>query len=501
MIPEHIREIVKTLFEGGKRKKEIARFLKIDIKTVRAILTEQQSTPKTRKDKILVDYDLLKNLHERCSGYTQRMYEILTEEYKIPIGYSTLTRLLREYGIGQHPEQRNQKYPDIPGDEMQHDTSVYTVKLGQKYQRLVCSGLYLRYSKMRYVKFYIRFNRFIMKCFLHEALSFFGYTAKTNIIDNTNLSVLYGTGERAVFNPEMLAFAKKYGFQWKAHRIRQSNRKAGKERNFLTLETNFFPARSFSDIDDLNQQAFDWATKRFASRPLSKTRLIPCELFEQEKPYLVKIDDCIEPPYQEHKRTVDTYGYVAFDGNYYWVPEKVKGKLTVIEYEKSICIYHNHKKLMSYELAAWNVKNKQFTPEEVAAPSQVPRNRKYGCKEEEKRLRVMGEVCCAYLDYVQSKACRIHQKPRFIRDLYRLAKKMSSSLFLKTIARSLEYQISTIASIERIAGQLIKHEMQEFPDIPLSNEYENRKAYQAGRFSTEADLKRYQKLMEEQEDG
>jgi hypothetical protein len=131
----------------------------------------------------------------------------------------------------------------------------------------------------------------------------------------------------------------------------------------------------------------------------------------------------------------------------------------------------------------------------------VPRNRKYGCKEEEKKLREMDEVCCAYLDYVQSKACKIHQKPRFIRDLYRLAKKMSNSLFLKTIARSLEYQISSIASIERIAGQLIKHEMQEFPDAPLSNEYENRKAYQAGRFSTEADLKRYQKLMEEQEDG
>jgi len=183
MIDEHIREIVRTLFESGKRKKEIARFLKIDIKTVRAILTEEQSTPKTRKDKILVDYDLLKDLHERCSEYAQRMYEILTEEYKIPIGYSTLTRLLREYGIGQQPEQRNQKYPDIPGDEMQHDTSVYTVKLGQEYRRLVCSGLYLRYSKMRYVKFYIRFNRFIMKCFFHEALRFFGYTAKTCIID------------------------------------------------------------------------------------------------------------------------------------------------------------------------------------------------------------------------------------------------------------------------------------------------------------------------------
>lgn len=500
MIAEHTRETVRTLFESGKRKKEIARFLKLDIKTVRAILAEEQGEAKSRKDKILVDYDLLKNLHERCNGYAQRMHEILTEEHKIPIGYSTLTRLLREYGIGRQPEQRKQKYPDIPGDEIQHDTSVYTVKLGKEHRRIVCSGLYFRYSKMRYVKFYIRFNRFRMKCFFHEAFMFFGYTAKTCIIDNTNLAVLYGTGEQAVFHPEMLAFARRYGFLWKAHRIRQSNRKAGKERNFLTLETNFFPGRSFTDLEDLNQQAFDWATKRFASRPLSKTRLIPQELFEQEKSYLVKLAAYIDLPYQEHKRTVDPYGYVAFDGNYYWVPEKVKGKLTVIEYEKHICIYHHHRKLVDYELAPWNVKNKQITTEGVAVPSQVPRSRKYGCKEEEKRLREMGEVCCAYLDYIHSKACKIPQKPRFIRELYRLAKKMSSSLFLNTIERAFKYQISSIVSIERIAEQLINQEMHELPDIPISNQYENRKEYQAGRFSTEADLKRYKQLMEE-EDG
>ncbi len=501
MKDEHIRETVRTLYESGKKKKEIARFLKIDIKTVRAILSEESGEAMIRNDKILVDYDLLKNLHERCKGYAQRMHEILIEEHKIFIGYSTLTRLLREYGIGKQPEQRSQKYPDIPGAEMQQDTSVYTVRMGQDRRKVVCSGLYFRYCKMRYVKFTVRFNRFLMQCFFHEALSFFGYTAKTCIIDNTNLAVLYGTGEQAVFHPEMIAFAQMYGFAWKAHRIRLSNRKAGKERNFLTLETNFFPGRSFSDLEDLNRQALDWATRRFALRPQSKTRLIPQELFEQEKPYLVKLPAFIEPPYQEHKRTVDTYGYVAIDGNYYWIPGKVKGKLTVIEFDKHICVYHTHKKLIEHKLAPWNVKNKQITPEGVPAPHQAPRSRKYGFKEEEKRLRDMGQVCRDYLDYVRSKACKIHQKPKFIRALYRLAKQMSNALFLNTIQRVLEYRIASITSIERIAEQLIRQQMQEIPDIPTSNQYENRKAYQEGRFSTEADLNRYGRLLEEQEDG
>ena len=86
MKAEPLRQTVRTLYESGKRKKEIARFLKIDIKTVRSILEEQSDEAKSRSDKILVDYDLLKDLHERCDGYAQRMHEILTEEHKIPIG-------------------------------------------------------------------------------------------------------------------------------------------------------------------------------------------------------------------------------------------------------------------------------------------------------------------------------------------------------------------------------------------------------------------------------
>lgn len=472
MKSDQIRQAVRTLFEQGKGKKEIARFLKIDVKTVRRILEDEPGEGQTRSDRVLIDYDLLKNLHAECNGYVQRMHEILTEERNISIGYSTLTRLLRAYGIGERQEQRSERYPDIPGAEMQHDTSVYFVKLGEVRRKLICSGVYFRYSKMRYVKFYTRFDRFRMKCFFHEALTFFGYTAAICIIDNTNLAVLYGTGERAVFHPEMIAFAGNYGFQWKAHRIRQANRKAVR-----------------------------WATDRFASRPQPKTRLIPVELFEQEKPYLAKLPAYIEPPYREHKRGIDQYGYVAFDGNFYWVPEKIHGKLTVIEYDNSISIYHNHRKLEDYPLPQEGVKNTPFAPPGVTPPRQAPRSRKYGCKEEEKQLRGMGSLCCAYLDYVQSNACKIPYKQKFIRELHRLAKKMSEPMFLKTVERALHYHIDSIASVERIAEQLLRNEVQQLPELPLPDSYESRKSYQEGRFSTEADPKRYNELLEQQEDG
>ena len=78
--------------------------------------------------------------------------------------------------------------PDEPGVEMQHDTTVYQVKLAGQQTKLIASLLYLRYSKRRYLRFYRVFQRFAMKCFLHEALTFWGYAARQCIIDNTNLA-------------------------------------------------------------------------------------------------------------------------------------------------------------------------------------------------------------------------------------------------------------------------------------------------------------------------
>lgn len=501
MIEEQTRELIRQLFEQGKPKRQIARFLNLDIKTVRGILSGPAGAPRTRKDKILLDADLLRQLYERCEGYAQRVQEILKEEYHIRIGYSTLTRRLHEQGIGRPSPKRDERHPDLPGEEMQQDTSVYTVELGDKRRKVVCSGLYYRYSKMRYVTFALRFDRFRLKCFFHEALSFYGYSAKVCIVDNTSLVVYYGSGEKAVFHPEAIAFAKQYGFSWKAHRIRHPNRKAGKERDFLTLQTNFFPGRRFSDLEDLNRQAFQWATERFAQRPLSRTRLIPQVLFEEEKPFLLRLPSFVEPPYQQHQRIVDNYGYVALDANYYWVPEGVRGTVCLIEYAKSLAIYQANRKLIDYALPSAELKNQQFSPPDRPVPSRGPHNRRYGCADEQQKLRRLGELCARYLDYLDSPACAVHGKAKLVRDLYRLSLKLEPQLFLKTIERALHYQIASMSSLERIASQLLRHDLPALPTPPpAAQDYETRCSYQAGRFSAEADLSAYQRLLEDEQD-
>src|SRR3990172_2693427 len=256
MIKADKRKAMFLLHQDGMSLHEIARRFKTSRNTVRAVIQNQGQMPaSTRRDKIKIDTDLLGRLYQECDGWIQRMHEKLVEEEGIAVKYSTLTRLLRSLGMGKPPKTRCQRVPDQPGAEMQHDTSVYQIKLAGLPNRLIASLMYLRYSKRRYLKFYRTFNRFRMKCIFHEGLMHWGYAARECIIDNTNLARLRGTGSLAVIVPEMEAFADKYGFRFVCHEKGHCNRKAGEERSFYTVESNFLPGRQFESLEDLNGQA------------------------------------------------------------------------------------------------------------------------------------------------------------------------------------------------------------------------------------------------------
>ena len=491
MINADKRQAVKTLSAEGRGKKEIARLLNISPKSVRRLLKDSGGTP-PRQDRITVNEELLRRVYIECNGFRQRIHEVLTEEHGLAVGYSTLTRLLRDLGIGQKHQHRYAHVEDVPGAEMQHDTSPHRVKLGNKTVLVQCSNLYLRYSKMRYIQFYRSFNRWRMKCFFHEALSRWGYSAKTCVIDNTNLAVLHGTGKDAVFHPEMVSFAKPYGFTWAAHEKGHANRKAGCERSFWTVETNFLPGRTFSSLEDMNQQALAWS-ERFAQRPQAKTRLIPGELFESEKADLLKLPDSLQPPYQPHQRVLDAHGYVAFDGNYYWVPDTPElrpgGKVGLLQYPREIKIFpHGLSSLcgtLCYPLPAYGTKNQRFAPDGAVLNPYVPRQFKQNSQEEEKLLRAIDPLCCEYLDFIKTSG-DIHQKNRFIRDLYNLSRKMSKELLLATLSRALRYKVSSLEALQRMSRQLLRT---GYPDpgdtTALTQDYEQRETFQAGRFSRE----------------
>src|SRR5262245_31437459 len=209
MISADKRKAVFLLHQEGMAIREISRQLRLSRNAVRRIIAQSgQMPPKIRPPALVLDPERLRQLHQECGGYAQRMAEKLREEHGIDVKYSTLTRHLRELGISTPMSQRCERVPDEPGAEMQHDTSPFTLLVGAPRLRLQASSLYLRYSKRRYLQFYPLFDRFHMKCFLHLALTHWGYAPRICVIDNTNLARWRGLGANAVMVPEMDASPK-----------------------------------------------------------------------------------------------------------------------------------------------------------------------------------------------------------------------------------------------------------------------------------------------------
>ena len=490
MIDANKRKAIFLLHNEGMGTREISRKLTVSINTVRKIIDEKGELPEiTRRDKIHIDPELLQKLYKRCDGYAQRVHELLEEEKGITIAYSTLTQNLRELGLGQSKNERCDQRPDIPGAEMQHDTSPYTVKFGATRVKVVGSIIYMRYSKMRYLKFYRSFNRFAMKCFIHEALTFWGYAAVECIIDNTNLARLRGTGKNAVIAPEMKQFAKQYGFEFICHEVGHANRKAGNEKSFHIVETNFFPGRSFENLEDMNRQAFDWVTIRMANRPVSKTRLIPAKAFEHEQAFLEKLPPYVTPPYLAHERGTDQYGYAHVDGNFYWVPGKTRFNVKALQFCDHVEIYHKRKKLAEYELPPDGIKNEKISPKGEPKPKYQPNNRKKPTAGEEHILRSLAPEVNAYLDFVLTMKGKARHG--FVRKLYGLHKKTHLALFVKAVNRALKYRIRSVDTLENIIRLLLKQSNYEMPLPEIDDEFTSRPAYLEGRFTPDVDLSIY----------
>ena len=120
MIEADKRHAVFLLHQEGMSPSEMARRLHISRNSVRAIMAQKREMPVwVRQDKIRVDAALLQRLYQECEGWAERVHEKLVEEHDVRVGYSTLTRMLRQLdlkGSATSQQRRCGRVPDQPGE-------------------------------------------------------------------------------------------------------------------------------------------------------------------------------------------------------------------------------------------------------------------------------------------------------------------------------------------------------------------------------------------------
>lgn len=436
----------------------------------------------------------IRALHAQCRddrgrANLVRVMEKLQEKLKaegktLEVPYSTLTWFCREQGIGVKEKVPWARIVTGPGEEMQHDTSPCTVTLGEHKFALQCASLVLGYSRMLYVQFYPRFQRFHMKIFLTDAFTHFGGCCRRCVIDNTSIAIACGSGMRAKMAAEVEAFEERFGFRFLAHEIMHSDRKGKVENPFGWVQRNFLVGRKFSDLADLNQQALEWC-ERGAAKVKRELKASPRELFAAEKSHLVALPLYVPEVYQTWRRIVDGESCVSLDSYKYPVPAAHIGKeLLLRETKDRVIVLDGH-----CEVVVHDKKVKGQAQSALPRPASAPRRLKATKLAEEDKLKALGEPLDAYLA-----ALKAERGARYfwsVRKLWRLLCQYQAEDLKAAVTKAHAHRIFDVCRVETILLQDLAQRDYHIPMGFAAADVEALPEYRQGAVAPETDLKDY----------
>jgi transposase len=210
----------------------------------------------------------------------------------------------------------------LPGHEAQVDWAHFgKITVGRAKRDLFAFVIVLSYSRQRFVRFSMRAA---MPSFLRghvEAFGFFGAVPRVLLYDNLKSAVIEREGDAIRFHSTMLALAGHYRFEPRICAPYRPNEKGRVERAIRDLRDNFFAARTFSSVDDLNEQVLLWCVEIASQRrvPDAKDKTLR-EAFEQERSLMMELPADEFPVEENVEVHVGKTPYVRFDKNDYSVP-------------------------------------------------------------------------------------------------------------------------------------------------------------------------------------
>jgi transposase len=210
----------------------------------------------------------------------------------------------------------------LPGEQAQVDWGHFgKIRIGLALRVLWAFVMVLSWCRQIFLRFYLSAA---MPSFVRghvDAFDFFGGVPRVLLYDNLKSAVLERAGDAIRFHPTLLELSAHYHYLPRPVAPARGNEKGRVERAIRYIRDSFFPARTYTDLDDLNAQALAWTQGIAADRPCPEDRARTVrELFAEERGKLLALPD---NPYPTEERLVVNVGktpYVRFDLNDYSIP-------------------------------------------------------------------------------------------------------------------------------------------------------------------------------------
>ena len=305
-----VRNQIKHLYEVEKLSiRQIAQKLRRARKTVARVIRNER-VMRSYPDSILRPYDRL--IDQWYQEYpflkASQVYERL-KSYGFQGGYTTVSVWTQKYRQKKRPDYHELTF--LPGEEAQVDWVEERLPWGTAYG----FAMILAYSRYLYVRFYPRQSlEFFLEGHL-EAYREMGGVARRHRYDNIKTVVIERSPELK-FNPQLLDFARHFGFSIHLCNPYRANEKGRIERALRDLR-DFLRVHTFEDLKELNRKASLWRIER-NQRIHRSTHKTPIEALKEEK--LKALPAIPYHPYRVVLASVSKTGFVEFETNRYSVP-------------------------------------------------------------------------------------------------------------------------------------------------------------------------------------
>jgi transposase len=221
----------------------------------------------------------------------------------------------------------------LPGEQAQVDWGHFGhLTIGRARRPLMAFVMVLSFSRQIFLRFFLDAR---MENFLRGHVAAFeawGGVPRVLLYDNLKSAVLERRADAIRFHPTLLEFAGHYRYEPRPVAVARGNEKGRVERAIRYVRDNFFAAREFTDLDELNAQATAWCEGQAADRPCPEERTMSVRAaFANERPSLLALPDNPFPTDERVEVSAGKTPYVRFDLNDYSIPHThVRRRLTVL---------------------------------------------------------------------------------------------------------------------------------------------------------------------------
>src|SRR4051794_4056350 len=336
--------MILDLARQGLSVSAIARRTGLDRKTIRKYVAKGLEppayTPRPPRQTLVGPYEPY--LRERLQAFPELSGRRLLRDIRA-LGYQGGYTVLKDFLRTVRPKpqvQFERRFETPPGKQAQVDFAFFKTTFTDQpeVERIVwLFSIVLGHSRLMWARFVARQDLpTVLRCHI-AAFEAFGGVPEQILYDRMKTAVLGEVEDpdqpaRGIaYNAKLLDLAAHYGFLPKACKPYRAKTKGKVERPFRYVREDFFLARTFRNLDDLNAQFVQWLDQVANVRLHATTQRVVVEHFAEERGHLRALPTGPFNPVLALERRIPRDGMVSVAGNLSPVPDSTRRRTVEVQ--------------------------------------------------------------------------------------------------------------------------------------------------------------------------